>query len=550
MARGWRLLLGSGRPVRWLVAALVPLVVANTLCEVGAAVALQGVVDGLAAENRVRFLAALAVAAALQCIATAGQLLSRQLIAIIRQRVQFELRHRGATALLSAVPRTALLLTPGAVTTRLLEDTDVVGSIWSAQVSNAVYFITGFAAATVYVVHTSPLLGIVAVAISPAPILLSSVTARPMSRATRAHQEALDAESTTLAQAVDGLEDFRMQGYGGALQRMLGALFQRHYASARRRDLIEGASGTGTRALDLATNIGVILAAGYLALRGEVSVGFLVAYVALYRQIALPFFYSGPIVRRVAEAGACAERIAELIDMSAEATASAEQAVGGAALRLQSVRHAHAADGRYPDFTLNQGDHVALVGPNGSGKSTLVDLLLGFSVPSGGRITMGGVDISSFPQAVWRDRVATVLQEPAFLPASVRINLDPHQRSDRDALWQALAAVGMDGAVREMGGLDAELPDGGEALSLGQRQRLAVARVLLRGEARLVLLDEPFAAVDAAGRKALQEALHAWLGDRALLLIGHRRDDISLATRTVSLAGAQVDDTPSSEPGP
>ena len=548
MARGWRLLLGSVRPVRLLVAALVPLVAANTLCEVGAAVALQAVVNGLAAENRGRFLAALAVAAALQCVATAGQLLSRQLIAIIRQRVQFDLRLRGVTALLSAMPRTALLLTPGAVTTRLLEDTDVVGSIWSAQVSNTVYFITGFVAATAYVVHTSPLLGVVAVAISPSPILLSAVTARPVARATRTHQEALDAESTSLSHAVEGLEDFRMQGYGGALQRMLGALFQRHYASARRRDLIEGAGGAGTRALDLATHIGVILAAGYLALRGEVSVGFLVAYVALYRQIALPFFYSGPIVRRVAEAGACSERIAELLDMPPEATAPTEQALAGAAVRLEGLRHVHAADGRYPDCTLAQGDRVALVGPNGSGKSTLVDLLLGFAVPSGGRITMGGVDISCFPPATWRDRVAAVLQEPAFLPASVRINLDPHQRSDKDALWQALTAVGMDGAVREMGGLDAELADGGTALSLGQRQRLAVARVLLRGEARLVLLDEPFAAVDTAGRKALQQALHAWLGDRTLLLIGHRRDDISLTTGTISLAGAQVDDTPSPEP--
>lgn len=180
-------------------------------------------------------------------------------------------------------------------------------------------------------------------------------------------------------------------------------------------------------------------------------------------------------------------------------------------------------------LAIEPGQTIALVGENGSGKTTLAKLIAGLYRPQAGRISWSGQDIAGFSPASLADRVVMVLQEPVRWPRSARLNVrvGRHRRADEgDAALQAAAREARADELVE------RLPQrwetvlsrqyrGGQDLSGGQWQRLAVARGLFR-DAPLVIWDEPTAPLDARAEAAVYEALQRLGGQRTVVLITHR----------------------------
>ncbi len=186
------------------------------------------------------------------------------------------------------------------------------------------------------------------------------------------------------------------------------------------------------------------------------------------------------------------------------------------------------------DATIEPGDFVALVGPSGAGKSTLLDVLLGFLPPTTGRVLVGGVDLAAADPAAWRRQVAWVPQVPGLLRDTVAANvrLGAPDASDDDVA-RALADAGASGLP-----LDRVLEDHGRDLSAGERRRVGIARAVLAvraGHARLVLLDEPTAGLDAAAEATVLRTLRA-LG-ATVLVVAHHRDVVAAADRTIAVGG-------------
>jgi ABC-type multidrug transport system fused ATPase/permease subunit len=190
------------------------------------------------------------------------------------------------------------------------------------------------------------------------------------------------------------------------------------------------------------------------------------------------------------------------------------------------------------DLTIHSGQIVALVGENGSGKTTLAKLVTGLYRPTDGRITWDGVDVADLDPVSVGDRVGMVAQTPVRWPHDARTNvrLGRPERADPDdaALRGAAVSSGADEVV-------AELPDGwlsllsryfrgGTELSGGQWQRLAVARGLFR-DARVLVLDEPTAALDAKAERAVYESLRQLAAGRTVVLITHRLGSVRNADR-------------------
>ena len=194
-------------------------------------------------------------------------------------------------------------------------------------------------------------------------------------------------------------------------------------------------------------------------------------------------------------------------------------------LRLEQASFSHSSGLGLSEVSLvvNRGDWIGVSGASGAGKTTLVDLVAGLLAPTSGRVLVDGRELDPVALDGWRAGLAYVGQEGSVFDDSVRGNLlaDGAEAGDA-ALWQALAAVGLDERVRALdGGLDERVGDRGSRLSGGERQRLAIARALLR-RPTLLILDEATAALDPAGEATLLERVRALAPRPAAIIVAHR----------------------------
>ena len=186
--------------------------------------------------------------------------------------------------------------------------------------------------------------------------------------------------------------------------------------------------------------------------------------------------------------------------------------------------------------TLEPGELVAITGPSGCGKSTLLAVLLGFVEPDRGTVRVGSVALRALDPAEWRAQIAWVPQRPHLFAASIAENLRiGRPDATDDELWEALADASLDTRVAALpDGLNTHLGERGAGLSVGEAQRLAMARALLR-RAPLLLLDEPTAHLDAATEARVIASVRRAAQGRTVALVTHRTAALSIADRVLSL---------------
>jgi ATP-binding cassette subfamily B protein len=197
-------------------------------------------------------------------------------------------------------------------------------------------------------------------------------------------------------------------------------------------------------------------------------------------------------------------------------------------------------------ITIAPGEKIALVGENGAGKSTLVKLLLRLYDPTAGSIRYGDVDIRDLDPAALRRRCSAVFQDYVRYQFTVRENVgvgDVDRLDDVDAVATAIDKAGAAGVVDTAGGLDAMLGgwfEEGTELSGGQWQKLALARAFMRDDARVLILDEPTAAVDAAAEAELFARIRELAKDKTAILISHRFSTVRMADRILVIEGGRI----------
>jgi ATP-binding cassette, subfamily C, bacterial len=212
-------------------------------------------------------------------------------------------------------------------------------------------------------------------------------------------------------------------------------------------------------------------------------------------------------------------------------------------LRLENLEFAYGDGPSVLDgvnLQIRPGEKVAFVGASGGGKTTLVQIILGLYPYNRGRVLFDDVPVEEIGMDVVRDHVATVLQHPALLNDSVRVNLTLGREMPEEKLWQALEIAQLKETIAAMEkGLDTLVGRFGVRLSGGQRQRLAIARMALT-DPSLVILDEATSALDTTTEGELHSALRAFLKGRTTIIIAHRLSAVKQADRVLVFEDGRV----------
>lgn len=192
-------------------------------------------------------------------------------------------------------------------------------------------------------------------------------------------------------------------------------------------------------------------------------------------------------------------------------------------------------------ITARPGEVIALVGMSGGGKSTLVNLIPRFYDVTGGRILMDGLDIRDAKLSSLRKQIAMVTQDAILFNESIRDNIayGNHQATDEEIRDAAKAAFAYDFVQRLPQGFDTTIGELGSRLSGGEKQRICIARALLKN-APILLLDEATSALDAEAEKVVQQALENLMKGRTTFVIAHRLSTITYADRIIVLSKGQI----------
>lgn len=300
----------------------------------------------------------------------------------------------------------------------------------------------------------------------------------------------------------------------------------------------------------IAGSTALVLAYGaHRMFQGQLTPGELVVFLAYLKYAFKPMKSVAKYTARLSKAAAAAERVMELFTEKSEVQERPDARPAPSFrgdLRFDEVSFAYPNGEKVLDrlnLQLRPGERVALVGPSGTGKSTLASLLLRLRDPQGGQILFDGLDLRQFTLDSVRRQVAVLLQEPVLFATSIRENIacgSGGAEVSEDELRHAAELARADGFIRRVpGGYDAQVGERGVTLSRGERQRIAIARLILRA-APFLILDEPTTGLDPENRALVMEALEGLSRGRTTLVITH---DMRLARRmdrVIHLEAGQV----------
>ncbi|MGW2816990.1 ABC transporter ATP-binding protein [Streptomyces sp. NPDC001415] len=549
-----RRILGLFRPYRGRLAIVGLLVAASSLVSVASPFLLREILDVAIPQNRTGLLSLLALGMiATAVVNSVFGVLQTLISTTVGQRVMHDLR-TAVYAQLQRMPLAFFTRTrTGEVQSRIAND---IGGMQATVTSTATSLVSNLTAVVASVVAMLALdwrLTVVSLLLLPVFVWISRRVGRERKKITtqRQKQMAAMAAEVTESLSVSGILLGRTMGRSDSLTKSFAAESER-LVDLEVRSNMAGRWRMSTIGIVMAAMPAVIYWAAGMALQTggpSVSIGTLVAFVSLQQGLFRPAVSLLSTGVQMQTSLALFQRIFEYLDLPVDITEPDEPVrltKARGAVRFEGVDFRYDDKQEHPtlagiDLTVPAGGSLAVVGPTGSGKSTLSYLVPRLYDVTGGRVTLDGVDVRELDFDSLARSVGVVSQETYLFHASVAENLRfaKPEATDEELEEAARAAQIHDHIASLPDGYDTLVGERGYRFSGGEKQRLAIARTILR-DPPVLILDEATSALDTRTEHAVQQAIDALSEGRTTITIAHRLSTVRDADQIVVLDGGRI----------
>lgn len=365
---------------------------------------------------------------------------------------------------------------------------------------------------------------------------------------THATQGASTKQSRLLQEAIYGVDTIKSQRGEGRFRRDWSELVALSSLASTDQRKLSSTLTSWAQGVQQATYVSTVVAGAYMVFAGEFTIGTIIAIGILTSRTLGPLNGLAGILSRWTNVKAALEALDAVVDAEQDVEEDRgylrrDTLKGGFELREMSYAYdpESSASIDIPALSIKPGQRIAVLGANGSGKSTLLKILSGLHRPTSGRVLIDGVDMGQVMARDLRRSIGFLSQEVRLFAGTLRDNLNlTLLENDDDRLLAALDFAGLGPFVaNHPKGLDLVIHDGGEGLSIGQRQSIGWARLWLQ-DPSVCLLDEPTAALDSTLETTLVDRLRVWLDGRTAIIATHRVPIMELTDRVMILQNGRL----------
>ncbi|HII4352108.1 TPA: SmdB family multidrug efflux ABC transporter permease/ATP-binding protein [Enterobacter cloacae] len=431
----------------------------------------------------------------------------------------------------------------GQVISRVTNDTEVIRDLYVTVVATVLRSAALIGAMLVAMFSLNWRMALVAITIFPAVLIVMIIYQRystPIVRRVRAYLADINDGFNEVINGMSVIQQFRQQARFG--ERM-GEASRSHYMARMQTLRLDGFLLRPLLSLFSALVLCGLLMLFGLSSNGTIEVGVLYAFISYLGRLNEPLIELTTQQSMLQQAVVAGERVFELMDRPRQAYGNDERPLQSGTIAFDNVSFAYREDRLVlQDITLDVPSRgfVALVGHTGSGKSTLASLLMGYYPVTQGEIRLDGRPLASLSHTVLRKGVAMVQQDPVVLADTFYANVTLGRDYTQEQVWDVLEKVQLAELARGFSeGINTKLGEQGNNLSVGQKQLLALARVLIETP-QILILDEATASIDSGTEQAIQQALDAVRDHTTLVVIAHRLSTIVEADTILVLHRGQA----------
>ncbi|MBU5377218.1 MAG: SmdB family multidrug efflux ABC transporter permease/ATP-binding protein [Pantoea sp.] len=431
----------------------------------------------------------------------------------------------------------------GQIISRVTNDTEVIRDLYVTVVATVLRSAALIGAMMVAMFSLDWRMALVAMAIFPlvlAVMLIYQRYSTPIARRVRSYLADINNGFNEVINGMSVIQQFRQQARFG--ERMSQAS-RSHYQARMQTLRLDGFLLRPLLSLFSAVILCGLLMLFSFSSPGIFEVGVLYAFITYLGRLNEPLIELTTQQSMLQQAVVSGERIFELMDAAQQRYGSDDRPLASGRISLRQLSFAYRADREVlSDINLEvpARSFVALVGHTGSGKSTLANLLMGYYPATRGEIWLDDRSIGQLSHQTLRRGIAMVQQDPVVLADSLLANVRLGRDISEEAVWQALEQVQLDSLARALpDGIHTRLGEQGNNLSVGQKQLLALARVLVEMP-QILILDEATANIDSGTEQAIQQTLSRLRQHTTLVVIAHRLSTITEADTILVLHRGQV----------
>jgi subfamily B ATP-binding cassette protein MsbA len=473
--------------------------------------------------------------------------LRQYLVVRLEQSVTRDLRNLVYGHLLELDLRFYNRTRAGQIINRLTSDTDLLRTMVTKNISTFVTSVLQVVISIWVLLEISWQLTLLALVVMPMTFAIWRRLLAPLRRGDRRVLEQSGDVTSHLQETVSGVRQVKAAAAERFESQRFRNLTETYFGSVVRTERIRALASPLSETMGAIGTVLLLWFGGRMVVEGQLTAGAFIAFIAISLKLYQPVKWLTKFPSMVQPGLSAADRIFEFLDTPIEmvdAPGARQFESVSDAVRFEDVSFSYTADAPVlanVSLTARRGTVTALVGPSGAGKTTLVDLVARFYDPTGGRITIDGIDIRDYSVKSLRRRMGVVTQETVLFHDTVRANIAyALPDATQDAIERAARAANAHEFIMQMAeGYDTVLGERGTRLSGGQRQRIAIARAILR-DPPILIFDEATSALDSESERLVQEAIEHLLEGRTVFVIAHRLSTILNADQIVAMDGGRV----------